>query len=101
MNQNMLKKLKQMQRDMLQTQQELEEAIFSSTAGGGMVKVDVKGNKQIVKITIDKEAGLEADDLELLEDTLVAALNDVMKQIDEETQERMAPYTAGIPGGLF
>ena len=78
MNPKMIRKLQKMQQEILKTKKELDETVFTGSAGG-MVTVEVKGNKEIVRISINKDASLEPDDLEMLEDTIVAALNNVME----------------------
>ncbi|HEY8363984.1 MAG TPA: YbaB/EbfC family nucleoid-associated protein [Haloplasmataceae bacterium] len=100
-NPNMLNKIKKMQKDMMKAQQELEESIFTGTSGG-VVTVEVKGNKEIVSIKIAPEA-VDPDDVSLLEDMIVAAINDAFKQVEKKTEEVLAPYTQGFPGlgGLF
>lgn len=98
MNQ-MLKKLQKMQKDMLQAQKDLEETVFTGTAGG-VVSVEIKGDKQVVSLKIDPEA-LNPEDAELIQDMVVAAINQAMTEIDKKTQEVMAPYTQGIPGLPF
>lgn len=100
MNPQMLRKLQKMQQDMVKTKEELDNEVFTSSAGG-MVTVSVKGNKEIEKITINPEISLEKDDIEMLEDTIVAALNSVMEQIDQEEKERMGQYTGGMGGFGF
>ena len=97
MNPAMLNKIKKMQKDMLDAQKKLEESIFTGTAGGGMVKVEATGDKRIVSIDIDSEV-LNPEDKEMILDTIVAAINDVMRKIDEETQEVMGAFTGGMPG---
>ncbi len=100
MNPQMMRKLQKMQQDMMKTKQELDETVFEASIGG-MVSVSVTGNKVVQKVTINKEATLDPEDLEMLEDTIVAALNNVMDQIDDEEKERMAPYTGGLGGFGF
>ena len=100
MNPQMIRKLQKMQREKIKTKKELDETVFTGSAGG-MVTVEVKGNKEIVRISINKDASLEPDDLEMLEDTIVAALNNVMEQIDQEEQERMGQFTGGAGLGGF
>lgn len=97
----MLNKLKKMQKEMMKAQQELEESIFVGSAGG-VVTVEVKGTKEVVSVKIKPEA-VDPEDVSLLEDMILAAINDAMRQVDEKTQEIMAPYTQGFPGmgGLF
>lgn len=101
MNPAMINKLKKMQKDMLDAQKKLEESIFEGTAGGGMVKVEATGAKKIVSIKIDSEV-LNPDDKDMIEDTIVAAINDVMRKIDEETEDVMGAFTGGMGmPGLF
>lgn len=101
-NPGMLKKIKKMQEDMVKAQQEINNATFYGTAGGGLVDVAVKGTKEVVNVKINADS-LDKDDLEILEDSLVAALNDAFKKVDKETEETMGQFTAGVPGmgGLF
>lgn len=96
---HMLKKLQKMQKDMLKAQKELEETVFTGTAGG-VVTVEVKGDKSIVSVKIEPEA-VDPEDVELLEDMLLAALNQAMTEVDKKTEEVMAPYTHGLPGLPF
>jgi len=100
MNQNMMKKLQQMQKDMQKAQKELEASIFYGQAGGKTVEVEFNGAKVMQNLTIDKEAFDLPEDLEMLEDTITAAVNDCMRKIDEETQNTMGQFTEGlnVPG---
>ncbi len=97
MNMAMINKMKKLQKEMLEAQKKLNESVFTGTAGGGMVKVESTGAKEILKVTIDEDV-LTKEDKEMLEDTIVAALNDVFKSIDEETQHTMGAFTGGMPG---
>lgn len=99
MNQGLMKKLQKMQKDMMKAQKELEETVFTGTAGG-VVSVDIKGDKQVLSIQIAKEA-VDPEDVEILQDMILAAINQAMTQIDNKTQEVMAPYTQGMPGMPF
>jgi|SRR5262249_13789992 len=90
--QQMMKQAQQMQ-DRLQKQ--LAEARIEGNAGGGMVTVVMNGAKQVQKITIDPEA-VSKDDVEMLQDLIVAALNDAHRKADEEMQKNMG----GMMGGL-
>ena len=82
-------------------QKKLEQSIFTGTAGGGMVKVEATGDKRIVNIEIDSDV-LNPEDKEMIQDTIVAAINDVMRKIDEETQDVMGAFTGGMGmPGLF
>lgn len=97
MNPAMINKIKKMQKEMMEAQKRLEETIFSGSAGGGLVRVEAKGSKEIVKILINEEI-LNPEDKEMIEDTIVAAINDVLRNIDEETSEVMGAFTGGMPG---
>ena len=101
MNQQAMMRLKKMQKQMMDAQKQLEETVFTGTAGGGMVKVEATGDKRIVNIEIDSEV-LNPEDKEMIQDTIVAAINDVMRKIDEETQDVMGAFTGGMGmPGLF
>ena len=99
MNPAMMNKIRKMQREMMEAQKRLEESIFTGTAGGGMVKVEVKGDKTIVSIDIDEDI-LNPDDKEMIQDTIMMAINDAMRKVDEETQDVMGAFTGGmgLPG---
>lgn len=101
MNPGMIKKLQKMQRDMVNAQQELEASIFYGSAGGQMVKVEFTGDRQMKNIAIDPEMIESTEDLEILQDTIIAAVNDCIRKIDEETESVMSEFTAGGMTGLF
>ena len=92
MNQQQMMKLRKMQKQMMEAQEKLESSEFVGTAGG-VVSVTVKGNHEVVKVSIDKEA-IE-DDLEMVEDMLCLALNDANKKIEAESQKLLGGF-----GGL-
>ena len=92
MNQQQMMRLKKMQKQMMETQEKLETSEFVGTAGG-VVSVTVKGNHEVVKVSIDKEA-IE-DDLEMVEDMIALALNDANKKIEAESQKLLGGF-----GGL-
>ncbi len=98
MNQNMIKKLQQMQKEMKEAQEQLEQSVFYGQAGGQTVEVEFNGAKEMQSIKINREAFELPDDYDMLEDTIIAAVNDCMKKIDEETQETLGKYTQGMPG---
>ena len=101
MNPAMMNKIRKMQKEMLEAQKRLEESIFTGTAGGGMVKVEVKGDKTILSIDIDEDI-LNPEDKEMIQDTILMALNDAMRKVDEETQDVMGAFTGGMGmPGLF
>lgn len=99
MNPMMMKKIQKMQRDMVKAQKEIEEAVFTGTAAGGMVTVEVTGTKQINKVTIDPSV-VNPEDVEMLEDVVLLAFNDAFRQVDEKTEATMGQFTKGmnIPG---
>ena len=78
----------------------LEEAEFSATAGGGAVAVTVSGKKMVTKVTLDPDA-VDPDDVEMLEDLIMVAVNDAMKQVDEANSSSMARMTGGMGGFPF
>ena len=94
--QAMLKQAQNLQKQMLKEQDEINQTTFS--AQNGLVKVVVKGNKKIEKIEIDKSNQLDADDIEMLEDMIMVAINDALSQIDKMTEEKLGKYTKGMPG---
>lgn len=99
MNPQMIKKIQKMQREMEQAQRDLEEMTFEGTASG-VVTVEVKGSKEVLRVKINKDAIESLDDLDMVEDIIVAAINDAMRKIDAKTQEVMGRFTAGMPGGF-
>lgn len=99
MNPAMLNKIKKMQREMQEAQKKLEESIFVGTAGGGMVKVEAKGDKTILSVEISEDI-LNPEDKEMVQDTVMAAINDVMRKIDEETNDVMGAFTGGLGLGF-
>ncbi len=94
----MMKKLQQMQKDMQEAQKQLEASIFYGQAGGKTVEVEFNGAKEMHSIKIAEDAFDLPDDLEMLQDTITAAINDCMKKIEDETQETMGKFTQGMPG---
>lgn len=96
---NMIKQAQKMQEQMLKIQQETEEKELTASAGGGAVSVTVSGKKQITKISIAPEA-VDPEDVETLEDMIMAAVNEAMRQADEMMASEMGKITGGmsIPG---
>ena len=95
---NLMKQAQRMQRQMEEQQAELENKEFSATAGGGVVEVTVTGKREVSKVKIDPEA-VDPDDVEMLEDLIVAATNEALRKCEEESQAQMAKITGGL-GGL-
>lgn len=94
MNQQLIKKLQQMQKDLTQDQKRLEAEEFTGSASG--VKVTVLGNKRLVDIKIDS---MLLDDVEMLQDAIVVAVNDAITNVDKETEKVMSKYQ--MPGMPF
>ena len=97
---NMMKQVQKMQKQMEDAQKALEEAEFSATAGGGAVEVTMTGKKVLTKVTLDPDA-VDPDDVEMLEDLIMVAVNDAMKKVDEASSSSMAKMTGGIGGFPF
>jgi nucleoid-associated protein EbfC len=97
--QNMMKQMQKMQKKMAEAQEELGEKKIEGTAGGGMVTVVVTGHKEIVEVTIKPDV-VDPDDIEMLQDLVVAATNDALKKADELSNQTMGQFTKGmnIPG---
>ena len=103
MNMNMIKQAQKMQQEMLKMQQEVEEKEFSAAAGGGMVTAKVNGKKELLALEIDPDAVIEAEggeDVELLQDAIVAALNEAMKKAGEEMSGTMSKLTGSLNLGF-
>ncbi len=96
---NMMKQVQQMQAKMEKIQAELEQTEVEGTAGGGMVKVTANGKQDIVSITIDPEV-VDPDDVEMLQDLILAAVSQARAKAQELQTEKMASLTGGlnIPG---
>lgn len=94
---NLMKQAQKMQRQMEEAQKELEEKEVEAAAGGGAVKVKVSGKKEVLSVTIDPEV-VDPDDVEMLEDLIVAATNEALRKMDEVSQSSMAKITGGLGG---
>ncbi|UJL46444.1 YbaB/EbfC family nucleoid-associated protein [Virgibacillus sp. NKC19-16] len=92
---NMMKQMQKMQKQMTKAQEELHELSFEATAGGGMVTVTANGKKEITDVQI-KEEVVDPDDVEMLQDLILAATNDVLKQIEDKTNDTMGQFTKGL-----
>ena len=95
---NLMKQAQRMQRQMEETTKELEEKEYTAAAGGGAVTVTVSGKKEVVSIKLSEEV-VDPDDIEMLQDLIVAATNEAFRKLDEESQSSMAQITGGM-GGL-
>ena len=95
---NLMKQAQRMQRQMEEAQKEIEEKEITATSGGGAVEVTVSGKREIVGIKLSEEV-VDPDDIEMLEDLIVAAVNEALRQLEEYSQSSMSKITGGI-GGL-
>ena len=97
----MLRQAQKMQEDMAALQAELEEREYDVSAGGGMVQVKINGKREILSIDVTPDI-VDPDDVEMLEDILVAAVNEAIKRVDSTTEEEMQKITGGLGmPGLF
>ncbi len=101
MNQQaMLRKARQLQKEMEETQREIAESLFQESAGG-VVTVTLRGTKELVEVKISDDFEVESkEDLEMLQDMIVAACSNAYQKIDKTTEEKMAKYSAFL-GGMF
>ncbi|HIX64200.1 MAG TPA: YbaB/EbfC family nucleoid-associated protein [Candidatus Mediterraneibacter colneyensis] len=96
---NLMKQAQRMQRQMEEQQKELETKEFTAAAGGGAVEVTVSGKRELVKVKLSEEV-VDPDDIEMLEDLVVAAANEALRKVDEESQATMSRLTGGLGGGI-
>ncbi|MBE7029017.1 MAG: YbaB/EbfC family nucleoid-associated protein [Clostridia bacterium] len=99
---NMIKQAQKMQENLVKAQQEIEEASYDISAGGGAVNLTINGNNQITKISINPEV-VDPDDVEMLEDLIMSAFNEAIKKVEKEKSEKLGKLTGGMGnfGGLF
>ena len=97
----MMKQAQKMQQEMLRMQEEMENKTYTAAAGGGMVTAEVSGKHQLVNLTIKEEA-VDPDDVDMLQDMIIAAVNEAMRTADTEQAQNMSRLTGGLNlGGLF
>jgi len=96
---NLMKQAQKMQEDMQKAQEEIAKLEVQGQSGGGMVKVTMTGRHDVKRVEIDDSV---MDDKEMLEDLLAAAVNDAVRQVETQTQDRMSGLTSGLnlPGGM-
>lgn len=94
---NIRKLMKQAQEMQEKLQNELGELIVESSVGGGMVTMKMNGHKELLEVNIDPEV-VDADDVAVLQDLVVAAVNDASRRVDETMREKMGSMTSGLPG---
>ena len=93
--QAMMKQAQKLQKDMMAAKNEIDSQTFEGSSS--IVNVKVNGKKEIIEVKINSEQ-LEPDDIEMLQDMIVVAVNEAMKKVDEETEKKMGKYTQGLPG---
>ena len=96
---NLMKQAQRMQRQMEEQQKEMESKEFTATAGGGAVEVTVSGKREVIGVKLAEEV-VDPDDIEMLQDLIVAAVNEAMRKVDEETGAAMSKLTGGLGGGI-
>ena len=94
--QALMKQAQTLQKDMAKAQEEITNSTF--TGENALVKVVVKGTKEIVSVEIDKKNPLEIEDIEMLEDMITVALNNAFKSVDKMTDEKMGKFSQAMPG---
>ena len=92
---NMIRQAQKMQQDMLKAQEELEAKTYAAAAGGGVVSATVSGGKELVGITIAPEA-VDPDDVEMLQDLIVAAVNEALRKANDDAASQMSRLTGGL-----
>lgn len=93
--QGMMKKMQKMQKEMTEAQEALNEQKFEGTAGGGMVKVVMNGQRQMLEVTFD-ESVVDPEDIEMLQDLVIIATNEALKKVEETTNSTMGKFTQGM-----
>ena len=96
---NLMKQAQRMQRQMEESQKELETKEFTAKAGGGAVEVTVSGKKEIVKVVLSQDV-VDPDDVEMLQDLIVAATNEALRKVEEASASAMSKLTGGLGGGI-
>ena len=92
---NMIRQAQKMQQDMMKAQEELESKTYEAAAGGGVVSAAVSGKKELLSVTIDPEA-VDPDDVEMLQDLIVAAVNEALRHASEDAASQMSKLTGGL-----
>lgn len=94
--QALMKQAQSLQKDMLKSKEEIDKMEFTSTKD--LVTVKVNGKKEVLKVDIQRDDDFSVDDLDILEDMIMVALNDAFKQVDKETENKMGKYANAMPG---
>lgn len=93
--QGMMKKMQKMQKEMVEAQEALNVEQFEGVAGGGMVKVTVSGQREVVDVNLDA-AVVDPEDIEMLQDLIIVATNEALKKVEEKTNATMGKFTQGM-----
>ena len=96
---NLMKQAQKMQRQMEETAKELETKEYTATAGGGAIEVTVSGQKKLTKVTLAEEI-VDPDDIEMLQDLIIAAANEALTKADEDSAQAFSGLAGGLGGGL-
>ncbi len=96
---NLMKQAQRMQKQMEEKTKELEEKEWEASAGGGAVTVKISGKKEITEVTLDKDV-VDPDDIEMLQDLIMAAVNEAIRKVEDESAEAMGAITGGLSGGF-
>ena len=96
---NLMKQAQKMQRQMEESQKELESKEYTAAAGGGAVEVTVSGKKELLKVKLAEEV-VDPDDIEMLQDLIMAAANEALRQMEAASAEVMNSLTGGLGGGF-
>lgn len=96
---NLMKQAQRMQRQMEEAQKNLEEQEITATAGGGVVEVTISGKREVTKVKLSEEV-VDPDDIETLEDLIMAATNEALRKVEEASQQSMSQITGGFGGNL-
>ena len=99
MNMNMIKQAQKMQEDLLRVQAEMEEKTYSAQSGGGAVTAVVTGKHELLELTILPDA-VDPEDVEMLQDMIVAAVNEAMRKAESSMSESMSKLTGGLNLGF-
>lgn len=94
--QALMRQAQSLQKDMLKSKEEIDKMEFTSTRD--LVTIRVNGKKEVLKVEIKKDEDFSVDDLDILEDMIMVAINDAFKQVDKETEKKMGKYTSAMPG---
>ena len=96
---NIMKQAQKMQKQMEEAQKQLEESEVTATAGGGAVEVTISGTKEVTKVKLSEEV-VDPDDIEMLEDLIMAATNEAFRAMEADSQAQMSKLTGGLGGGF-